>query len=506
MSVVYEVESDQQGIFSFRSVYDAYLQCRRRKRNTVNALKFEVNLLENLHELSESLSNQTYQPSRSICFVVKDPKYREVFAADFRDRVVHHLLVPQLEAIFEPKMIYDSYACRMGKGTHSAVERLQSFMYKVTGGRKCEGWFLQLDIRSFFMSIDRTILWSLLKHRISDSVLLNLTHTILFHDCCKDYIYKGDPRLMQKVPKHKSLIHSPRNKGIPIGNLTSQFFANVYLNELDQFVKHTLKCKYYIRYMDDFVILHKSRERLNNFKQQIETFVKTKLDLSLKPDYTLSSVYKGIDFLGYVTKPGYILIRNRVIGNLKKRLMQFRYKIVSEKMIYGKVYRVLNLNPETIMRLKQVVSSYLGHFNHACHVRVVNRLFDRFDFLKEIFLLDSQNRLDSRLEPAYTPINLQSQYAWFEKKYENACILFHVGKFFEVYGNAAKRYASALGLNVMENRRFPGEMCGFPSPLLECYQSRMAESGFDFVVVGQTGYYQSGFRKRAAVYRHFAFK
>jgi len=159
------VRGGKCSLLSFSSLYAAYLDCRKRKRGTLNALRFEYRLLVNLFQLAQEIQQGTYQPSRSVCFVTTKPKTREIFAADFRDRIVHHLVVRELEKIYEPKFIYDSYASRPDKGTHAAVRRLQKFMLQATRNRKISAWYLQLDIRSFFMSIDKNILFSLLVRR-----------------------------------------------------------------------------------------------------------------------------------------------------------------------------------------------------------------------------------------------------------------------------------------------------------------------------------------------------
>lgn len=349
--------ADSDSLYSFRSLHDAYMSCRRRKRNTINALRFEASLLDNLADLSSSLQDGSYRPSRSVCFVAKQPKLREIFAADFRDRVVHHLLVPQIEKIFEPKFIHDSYACRNGKGTHAAVERLKAFMNRITKGGRVVAWFMQLDIRSFFMSIDREILLGILEKNMRKSfehppsipplkggkcletpsplegegwgeggfadTLLRLAETIVRQDCTKDFVYKGDPSLLKGIPPHKSLFTIPAGKGLPIGNLTSQFFGNVYLNELDQFVKHTLKVRHYLRYVDDFIFLAQSSERLLEMKEKIGEFLEKRLALELKREVTLKRVSEGANFLGYIVRSDYVLVRNRVIGNLKARLREF---------------------------------------------------------------------------------------------------------------------------------------------------------------------------------------
>ncbi|MDA3896746.1 MAG: reverse transcriptase domain-containing protein [Desulfobacteraceae bacterium] len=232
------VRGGKYSLLSFRSVYEAYLDCRRRKRGTVNALRFEFDLLNRLTALALDLQKGTYQPSRSVCFIVRSPKFREIFASDFRDRIVHHLVVRELEKYWEPRFIFDSYACRKDKGIHAAVKRLQGFMLKATFSGKKTAYFLQLDIRSFFMSIDKYILFSIFQDSGVPDVMGDLLQRIIFHDCTQNYYFRGDRRMMAQIPPHKSLFKVGADKGLPIGNLTSQFFANVYLNEL----LHRLLC------------------------------------------------------------------------------------------------------------------------------------------------------------------------------------------------------------------------------------------------------------------------
>ena len=153
-------------IFSFANIYRCYLACRRNKRNTVNALRFEINAEENILKLERELKTRTYRPSRSILFASRKPKLREIFAADFRDRVVHHVLVDYLERIYEPIFIHDSYACRKDRGTHAAVMRLQSFLRKVSKNGRTRAYYLQLDIKDFFTSIDKNILFCLMKKKV----------------------------------------------------------------------------------------------------------------------------------------------------------------------------------------------------------------------------------------------------------------------------------------------------------------------------------------------------
>jgi len=216
-------------IFTFENIYRNYLRCRSNKRNTVNALRFELNATDNLLCLERELKQHSYHPSRSILFATTKPKVREIFAANFRDRVVHHVLVDQLEKIFEPIFIHDSYACRKGKGTHAAVKRLHKFTRQVTKNGNIRAHFLQLDIKDFFPSINKEILFQLIACKVNDPDILWLTRVVLFWDCTKSYIARGAASMLKHVPAHKSLFGKNNERGLPIGNLTSQFFANVYL-------------------------------------------------------------------------------------------------------------------------------------------------------------------------------------------------------------------------------------------------------------------------------------
>jgi len=276
-------ESGRADAFCFHSLYRAWQACRKRKRGTRNAQRYEIHLLDRLVDTHTALEARTWLPGRSVCFVTTRPKAREIHAADFADRVVHHLLVPRLEALFEPVFIHDSYSNRVGKGTHAAVDRVQSFMRRVSRNGTRHAWYLQLDVRNFFNTIDRPLLLDQLIQRIGKTVCAGrldpieaeqlgwLCGVILNRHPAENVVYRGDANVLASVPEYKRLSSAPLGKGLPIGNLTSQFFANVYLNELDQFVKHTLKCRCYVRYVDDFVLLHEDRERLLQwrwFKQQ----------------------------------------------------------------------------------------------------------------------------------------------------------------------------------------------------------------------------------------------
>jgi RNA-directed DNA polymerase len=220
-------------LFSYENLYRHYLSCRSNKRNTINALRFEARQELNLLALCEALQTRSYRPAPSVCFVTQRPKLREIFAADFADRVVHHVLVDYLERYWERAFIHDSYACRKGKGVHAAVDRLQRFIRQATANGQRPAWYLQLDIRNYFMRIDKAILWRLLAPHIADEDARWLTGLLVFHDCTEGHILKCAPEEIARVPAHKTLLRCDLGKGLPIGNLNSQFFANVYLNGLD---------------------------------------------------------------------------------------------------------------------------------------------------------------------------------------------------------------------------------------------------------------------------------
>ncbi len=327
-------------MITFRQIFDSYSMCRKNKRNTINQLQFEINAEQNLLTLQSELNNKTYHPRKSICFVVNKPKLREIFAADFKDRIVHHLLVRHLELKTEPIFIYDSYACRKGKGTHVAVKRLQSFMRSITENNLKKAYCLQLDVKSFFLSINKDILFRLIKKRTQAADMMWIAKVVLFNDCTKNVTIRGK-NLFKYIPSHKTLFKQPKNKGLPIGNLTSQFFANLYLNELDQFIKHVLKCKYYLRYMDDLLFLHPDIRTLKMWIKNVSGFLKEKLDLSLNDNKTIiKPISSGVDYLGYIVRPFYILVRRRVVNNIKSK-------------IYSR-----ELNSKAYV-------SYMGHFKHA---------------------------------------------------------------------------------------------------------------------------------------------
>lgn len=348
-------------IFTNNNVLKAYLDCRHNKRKTINALKFEMNLEHNLNELLLELQNRTYIPGRSICFVVTVPKPREIFAAEFCDRVVHHILINQVQKIWEEKIfINDSYACRPDKGNHYGVLRLQKYAKEFR-------YYGSFDIANFFGSIDKQVIYESfakvirIAHRPDwwKKEILWLSQTIIFHNPASNYTYKGDKALQDLVPPYKSLIHKNGMTGMPIGNLTSQFLANVYLNELDQFVTKTLGAKGYGRYVDDFVIFANSKEELRNWRDHIGEFLHNELHLNLHPKkQQIQPTSHGIPFVGYFIKPWGVTVRRNVVKTLKNKMYGWSKSGDIEAMIPS-------------------INSYLGHLGKAKSGRLRHHLIDK---------------------------------------------------------------------------------------------------------------------------------
>ena len=482
---------------SLENLYRRYYHCRKNKRNTVNALRFEVGQEKNLLDLREGLLRRTYRPGRSVCFFATHPKLREIFAADFRDRVVHHVLVDYLERIWEPIFIHDSYACRKGKGVHAGVKQLQTFLRQATVNGTRPAWYLQLDIKNYFMTIDKDILYRLLAAKLKDDAALWLTRLLVYHDCTSDYVMRGEPRLLDRIAPHKTLFGTPPGKGLPIGNLNSQFFANVYLNGLDQFVKHTLKCRHYLRYCDDFVLLSDSPEQLAEWRGRIETWLRDALCLELNSRQLLAPVSNGINFLGYIVRRDYLLVRRRVVNHLKEKLRGFERKLVSE--VAGvRCYRFDRL---LLDQLAATLSSYLGHFKLANSWNLWQSIWKRFDFLAQYFEFDAANwRLVRKYTVPQGLRQVKKQYRYFRWRFPDDVLFFRVGRFVEFYDVGVSPVTSQLGLDTMrKNRRCAHN--GFPLAQVGRHLRTLLDAGVGVIYVGERVSPFNGIQLRAPLWR-----
>ncbi|TXH00344.1 MAG: RNA-directed DNA polymerase [Candidatus Moraniibacteriota bacterium] len=333
---------------SIEDVFDAYFDCRKAKRNSINQLRFEADLEHNLVSLYHDLTQGGYKIGQSIAFVVTQPKIREVWAADFRDRVVHHIIYNAICERFHKKFIRDTYACIPDRGTHDGMRRISGFARSITRGWSRPAYFLKADVANFFNSIDRHILISLLERYIDEEWLRVLIRQVALHDPRTNFITRSPQSLFEQVPRHKSLLHAPDGIGLPIGNLTSQFFANVYLNELDQFVKHALKAKYYGRYVDDMVLFHEDADVLNFWYREMDRFLGENLALHLHPHKKhINLADRGIDFTGFIIKPGRNYLRQTSLSGCKRKIRAWERQ--------GSP-----IDPESLNDLSKSINSYLG--------------------------------------------------------------------------------------------------------------------------------------------------
>lgn len=400
--------SEYHGDVTYKDLFNAWHAARRGKKPSKNQLAFNANWAAGLLVLQHQINDGTWEPLRSACFIATRPKAREIHAPDFADRVVHHWLVPQLEAIWEPLFIFDSYANRRGKGSHAAVQRLQQFVRQVDSGQG-GGWYLQLDIHNFFNSIHRPTLWAAIKPKLQRSGLpwqaARATHALLR----RSPLYAGvtchaSPEELAMVPPHKRLENAAPGCGLPIGNLSSQFFANVYLDALDQFIKHTLKAKRYLRYVDDFVLVHRDKQQLREWLSAIEDFLSTQLRLRLKPDIRLKPLGDGIDFLGYIVRPTHTLVRRRVVAHAREALASWETKHVNGNSIKA--------TPQEMRAIKSVVASYAGHMKHANSTRLQQGIVKRFPWVPAVL---RRRRFDYRLEGTKVDIPIATRMPGMNK-------------------------------------------------------------------------------------------
>ncbi len=290
--------------------------------------RFGFRLEDNIFDLHKNLKGRRYAHGPYSSFYVQDPKLRHIHKATVRDRVVHQAVFRVLYHLFDKKFIYDSYSCRFEKGTHKGVLQLERFARKVSANYRKPTYVLKCDIKKFFYNVDHKILFDLINKTIQDAGALWLLEQII-----------------------KSFGAEP-DRGLPLGNVTSQLFANIYLNELDQFAKHELKCRYYIRYCDDFVILNNDDKYLFRILGAVNEFLIDRLGLSIHPKkVTIRKFGQGVDFLGYVAMPHYVVLRTKT-----KRRMFNKLKLKKQQYEAGEI---------TGEELLQSFNSYLGVIKHC---------------------------------------------------------------------------------------------------------------------------------------------
>ena len=357
-------------------LHQAYFDARRHKRNKPYQRRFEANLEKNLESLCDDLLNRTYKPLPSDCFIITDPKRREVFAAHFRDRIVHHLYYNYTHAMFERTFIEDSYSCIKGRGTHFGINRMRQHILKESQNFKYPCYVLKMDIRGYFMSINRekllkiciASLESMGKHRIGKyhrtlweqqvdmDFIRYLTRVIVLLDPTVQCRIIGNRSEWDDLPHDKSLFHSADGCGLPIGNLTSQLFSNVYLNVFDQFVKRELHCKHYGRYVDDFYVVSCDREWLESLIPIISEFLSDTLALTVHEGKILiNDVRRGVEFLG-----AYVLPYRTYVSRTTLERMDAKLAVLEEEKDFRHLTCALN--------------SYCGVLGHGSNFKARERM------------------------------------------------------------------------------------------------------------------------------------
>lgn len=339
-------------LISFANLHRAALKAQRGKRDRPAVLRFHYDLERELWRLHDELARHIYRPGLYRTFTIHEPKRRLISAAPYRDRVVHHALCNVLEPIYERSFIFDTYACRPGKGTHAAVRRCQEYARRFR-------YVLKADIRKFFPSIDHEVLKATLARTIKDPDVLRLAGLII------DHANRQEP-VLEWFPGDDLFTPIERRRGLPIGNQTSQFFGNVYLDPLDHFLKDRLRVGGYVRYVDDFVVFSDDKRHLAQVRAQVGTFLE-RLRLVLHPDKSVVfPTRSGINFLGYRVFPTHRLLAKANVQRFRRRLRRMQ-----EDFARGAI-------PPDRVRCR--IMSWIGHARQADTYRLRGVLFQDHPF------------------------------------------------------------------------------------------------------------------------------
>lgn len=322
-------------IINIENLLEAWKEFIKGKRSRKDVQIFFMRLMDNIFSLHNDLINYTYKHGGYQTFKINDPKPRNIHKASVRDRLFHHAIYRVLYPFFDKTFIADSYSCRLSKGTHKAVNRFRNFAWKASKNNTRTCWILKCDIRKFFANIDHGILMSKLREYIPDKDIIKLLESVI---------------LSFSSEKDKNI-------GLPLGNLTSQLFVNIYMNKFDQFIKHKLKVKYYIRYADDFIIFSPDRKWLEKQIRLIREFLCRELKLELHPDKIfIKTVASGVDFLGMVNFSDYRILRTKTKRRMLKKIYK-KYTAWQDGLISEESF-------------KKSLQSYLGTLKHCCGYKI----------------------------------------------------------------------------------------------------------------------------------------
>lgn len=370
--------SDSIKDFSVGEVFYAYRDARRHKRGTTSQLASELDLEENLVTLWRELNDRTYIVGTSICFTINDTVAREVFAAEFRDRVVHHVLYNRIAPFLDRRFICDSYSCRPGKGTLYGINRLEHHIRSCSRNYTEDCYILKLDIRSYFMHIDRARLFRIIDSSLPqgfpdrDSTMW-LCRLIIDCEPVINCRVKGSLDEWRNLPRDKSLFCSDDGCGIPIGNLTSQLFSNIYLNVFDQWIKLDCGVKHYGRYVDDFYIVHHDKQFLLAMIPKIREFLQTSLGLELHPRKIYLQHYsKGVKFLGMVIYPHHRIPAKSQMSRARRRFSEMESGECSPTAMRSRINSYLGLFRQcsAVSFIKFLMAAYHAPFSVGYYLRI----------------------------------------------------------------------------------------------------------------------------------------
>lgn len=376
--------------YNFKQVHlmvtTAYLKAREEEREKYSQLEFELDLENNINTLSEQIYSREWKPGHLNWFILTAPSIREVFAPQFRDRIVSHVIFMMLSPVFERHFIYDSFSCRTGKGTLRAIDRFEHHIRSVTDNYRHEAYILNMDITGYFMSINRgrlyEIIWETLnKHRQTEPELMDyelaeyLTSTILFRDPLDGCLYHGNPELKKLVRPEKSQFGKPEGVGIPIGDVINQLNSNIYLNPFDWYAKKTLRLRNYIRYVDDAKCLHVDRQVLERCREEAAEFLDKSLGLRLHPNKTtITGILEETNyFLGAAVRPFRRYADNEPIERLRRYVSSLESSLVSG--------REINLRDEL-----SCINARLGYLQHFDELKNIEKTFSRAPHVREVFI------------------------------------------------------------------------------------------------------------------------
>ena len=317
---------DDNSVIPFSEFVDAYLDCRRKKRRKISAVDFELNWEKSLYELYEDVRDGTYTIGESVTFITTRPKKREVFAASFRDRIIHHLVCRKIEPLLEDYFIEDTYNCRVGKGTSYGIERLHEKIRQVSNNYTSDCWIARFDMQGFFMSIHKPTLWKMLEAFLNErynapdkEIIMWLTKMIVLHSPEDNCVRKMPKSMWDGLPDNKSLFTNGKDYGLPIGNLSSQMFANFYLTEFDKWMSSQFE---YGRYVDDFFVVDTDKKKiLDAIPHMREQLAKVEVVLHHDKIY-IQHYTKGMKFIGGVSKMKRLYAGNRTIDNFKQAILR----------------------------------------------------------------------------------------------------------------------------------------------------------------------------------------